>query len=405
MLSFTDSENFLTLDSLIEKLRKEKNDKAIQKLNMYIQNIKELSNDVKMKENLLLYYNLKLDKIKDEYNEIYNEIVEEENNLMEKYISEVEKEEFYLSPSNLEIKDLSERARNKKNKYNKIIDDYDYAKLYMNKEEEELEENINNLTDKEKKLYNILKEYLLNDKSLNKINDDFGLLSENNNYNEIIRSNMGFIRETKIKMKNKRNEIKDLRNEVKNNYDKKTRKNVNHLNYNDNLNIVKNSHRNNDDNTSLDNISIGMLNNTCNSFVSNDDMNKTNISFQNNISTNLNKTYYLRANKSLNFSKINSKMKSCSLFLKTDSSEKYNKRNVYLCKRLLNNYCNKYTDHDKEFIFDIKLKEKKNLSMPKNPYHQRRKIRENFSDYIYINGNRYKQSLIGKATNTVNGVY
>ena len=43
--------------------------------------------------------------------------------------------------------------------------------------------------------------------------------------------------------------------------------------------------------------------------------------------------------------------------------------------------------------------------MPKNPYHQRRKIRENFSDYIYINGNRYKQSLIGKATNTVNGVY
>ena len=31
--------------------------------------------------------------------------------------------------------------------------------------------------------------------------------------------------------------------------------------------------------------------------------------------------------------------------------------------------------------------------------------RENMDDYIYINGNRYKQSLIGKATNTINGVY
>ena len=29
----------------------------------------------------------------------------------------------------------------------------------------------------------------------------------------------------------------------------------------------------------------------------------------------------------------------------------------------------------------------------------------NMDDYIYIHGNKYKQSLIGKATNTINGVY
>ena len=43
--------------------------------------------------------------------------------------------------------------------------------------------------------------------------------------------------------------------------------------------------------------------------------------------------------------------------------------------------------------------------MPKNLYHQRKKMREESDNFIYINGNRYKQSLIGKATNTVNGVY
>ena len=42
MLSLSESENFCTLDSLKEKLKKEKNDKAIQKINSYIENIKLL---------------------------------------------------------------------------------------------------------------------------------------------------------------------------------------------------------------------------------------------------------------------------------------------------------------------------------------------------------------------------
>lgn len=54
---------------------------------------------------------------------------------------------------------------------------------------------------------------------------------------------------------------------------------------------------------------------------------------------------------------------------------------------------------------DLKMTKKKNQSVPKSLYEQRRIIRENMDDYIYINGNRYKQSLIGKATDTLNGVY
>ena len=414
MLSLSDSENFNTLDSLKEKLQKENNEKAIQLLNTYIDNIESLSSEIKSKENLLLYYNLKLNKIKDEYDEINKEIIEEENNLIETYISSIEEEEFYLSPR-LEIKDICERAKAKKNKYNQMKEDYNYTKLYINKDEEKLEEEINNLTENEKNIYYILKEYLLNDKDLTKIKDDYNILSDNDDYNILIRNNISFIREARNKMRNKKNEINDIKKEVKNNYEKKIRKNINHLNYNDNISLLKNSNNNFNNNidNSLDNININsiLLNNSnYNNTFLNEDLNKTNnyslYNNNNNISTNLNKTYYLRANKShINYSNNNKKMNSYSMFLKTDSSEKNTKRDKFMCKRLLNNYCNKYSDKNKDFIFDLNLKEKKNQSMPKNLYHQRKIKRENMDDYIYINGNRYKQSLIGKATNTINGVY
>ena len=414
MLSLSDSENFNTLDSLKEKLQKENNEKAIQLLNTYIDNIESLSSEIKSKENLLLYYNLKLNKIKDEYDEINKEIIEEENNLIDTYISSIEEEEFYLSPR-LEIKDICERAKAKKNKYNQMKEDYNYTKLYINKDEEKLEEEINNLAENEKNIYYILKEYLLNDKDLTKIKDDYNILSDNDDYNILIRNNISFIREARNKMRNKKNEINDIKKEVKNNYEKKIRKNINHLNYNDNISLLKNSNNNFNNNidNSLDNININsiLLNNSnYNNTFLNEDLNKTNnyslYNNNNNISTNLNKTYYLRANKShINYSNNNKKMNSYSMFLKTDSSEKNTKRDKYMCKRLLNNYCNKYSDKNKDFIFDLNLKEKKNQSMPKSLYHQRKIKRENMDDYIYINGNRYKQSLIGKATNTINGVY
>ena len=398
MLSLSDSENNTSFDSLKEKLQKENNEKAIKLLNTYIDNISSLSNEIKNKENLLLYYNLKLNKIKDEYDEINKEIIEEENNLIDTYISSVEEEDFYLSPQ-LEIKDICERAKEKKNKYDKIKEEYEYSKLYMNKDEENLEENINNLTENEKNIFFILKEHLLNDKDLNKIKDDYNILSENNDYNDIIRNNMNFIREIRNKMRNNKKEINDI--------------NINLLKKSNNNNININNSNISYDNININNINSSILNNSIdinNNTIPNDDLNKTNnYSLTNNninISTNLNKTFYLRANKSLiNYPKNKTKMKSHSLILKTDSSDKNKKRDKYLCKRLLKNYCNKYSERNKEFMFDLNLKEKKNQSMPKSLYKERKSKRENMDDYIYIHGNKYKQSLIGKATNTINGVY
>lgn len=177
---------------------------------------------------MLLYYNLKINKIKDEYDELTKEINDEENSLIETYISFIEKEEFYLSPSNLEIKDLAERAREKKLKYSKLKNDYDYDKLYLDKKEQELEDKIDKLPKDERNLYLILKEHILNDKDLNKVRDDLELLSDdkdnNNNINEIILKNKPFLREAKDKMRDRKKELNDIRNEIKFNNDKKAQK-------------------------------------------------------------------------------------------------------------------------------------------------------------------------------------
>ena len=168
MLTISESDSFHTLETLKEKAKKEKDEKTLKILDPYIEKIQSLSNDIKKKENLILYSNLKLNKIKDEYDEISKELIEEENSLMETYITTIEKEEFYLSPSNIELKELAEKAREKKKIYNKLKDDYDYDKLYMDKKEEELQDRINSLSDNEQILYKLLKEYILNDKDIKK---------------------------------------------------------------------------------------------------------------------------------------------------------------------------------------------------------------------------------------------
>ena len=429
MLSSSESDNFCTFESQMEKAKREKDQKTLKILDPYIEKINTLTNDIKKKDNLLLYYNLKINKIKDEYDELTKEINDEENSLIETYISFIEKEEFYLSPSNLEIKDLAERAREKKLKYSKLKNDYDYDKLYLDKKEQELEDKIDKLPKDERNLYLILKEHILNDKDLNKVRDDLELLSDDkdNNINEIILKNKPFLREAKDKMRDRKKELNDIRNEIKFNNDKKAQKSMNHLNFNNNMSIIKtHSVYNSNNNSMLDNN---------NSFLFNGDLDRSNDDDMNNRITNLNKTYYLRTNKPYhnnnrnkpinrnlyfqnlgnntinNGSNNNFKIKSYSNFLNTDSSDKWSvnhkhgKRNVCYCKKLLKNYCNKYSDSNNDFMADLKMTKKKNQSVPKSLYEQRRIIRENMDDYIYINGNRYKQSLIGKATDTLNGVY
>ena len=426
MITISESDSFCSLESLMEKCRKEKDEKTLKILDPYLKKIQTLSNDIKKKENLILYTNLKLNKIKDEYDEINKELIEEENSLIETYITAIEKEQFYLSPNNIELKDLAEKAREKKKIYTNIINDYDYDKIYMDKKEQELEDKIKSLSDDEQILYKILKEYILNDKDLMKIKNELELLSDDNyninEYNEIIRNNKPFLRETRNKLRNKKNELNDIRREITTSYDKKKRRSINHLNYNNNTVSIIRTHS--DDNTSNNDSILGNSNHNSNTnitFLFNTDLNKTNT----NITTNLNKTYYLRTNKPLfnsknsfdkNYPKVNGlnnnlKEKSYSQFLNTDSFDKTinlnrnGRKNMGICRRLLNNYCNKYGSRNNDFMADLKMKEKKNRSMPKSLYEQRRILRENSDNYVYINGNRYKQSLIGKATNTVNGVY
>ena len=60
-----------------------------------------------------------------------------------------------------------------------------------------------------------MKQHLLHDKNLNQIKDYYNLLSENDIYDEIIRENMNLIKDIKNKMRNKKNELNDIRKEIK----------------------------------------------------------------------------------------------------------------------------------------------------------------------------------------------
>ena len=54
MLSNSKSESFYTLESLMEKCKKEKNEKILKIIAPYIEKIRNLSNDIKKKK--ILYY-------------------------------------------------------------------------------------------------------------------------------------------------------------------------------------------------------------------------------------------------------------------------------------------------------------------------------------------------------------
>lgn len=410
-------------DKLISKKKEERKRLILKILTPYLKELITLTDDIKKSEGNIIFYNLKLQKIKDEYTNIKSRLLKEENNLIESYISFIEKEEFYLSPSRIELKDLAEKARDRKLKLQNLKNEYETDKMYMDSREEDLKNIINNLPEDEHTMYQILKDYILNDKDLTKIKNDFELYPSSNVSSIILQNSKTFFREAKKKLKDKKNEINRIRDEIKNMYDKKAQRSLNHLNYfHNNISMIAN-------NTNYINTLLDNSNN--NSFFLNYEITRTNESIQNNPINNLNKTFYLRTYKNFycktnahnnrnyalssatntcnNIYRNNTRLKSYSSILNTDSSGRFsihNNKNAKICKRLLKNYCNKCTEKNKEFIFDLKLREiNRNNSMPKSLYQQRRLIRENIDDYIYINGKKFKQSLIGKAINKVNGVY
>ena len=61
----SDSESFYTLESLIEKCKKEKDARTLKILDPYIAHIRTLSNELKKRENLIIYSNLKINKIQN----------------------------------------------------------------------------------------------------------------------------------------------------------------------------------------------------------------------------------------------------------------------------------------------------------------------------------------------------
>ena len=436
-----DSCSDCSYESLLMKYMKEKDAKILPKLQPYFLKIISLVQDIKEKEIALNYYNLKLAKIKDEYPKINKKLDEKESILMSTFINSIETEEFYLDPHDPEIKELAERARDRKKKYNDIQDIYNDDKDNIRENEKNFQNELDNLPNDDQKLYLILKEYLLHDKDISKIKNDLDFMGiPENKVKAILRDNKAFLREAKNKTHDKKNELINLKKEVKTVNNFKTMKTMNHLNFTNNVSAIKyKSDSNNnsmiyDNNNINNNINNNMNQTLDNSFIFCNDLNRTNCSIPYGATklTNLNKAFYLRTNRSnfenmqnlnnfdnnqekLPYSGNKYKNKSCSRFIRTEdnilSDGKKGKRKDSICKKLLKNYYNKMIDSNRDnrnedFLIEMKLKrDNKNKSAGKSLYQQRREKRENMDSYIFIHGNKYKQSAIGKATNTINGVY
>lgn len=431
-----DSGSNYTYESLLEKITKEKDAKLIPKLQPYFTKIISLVNDIKEKETTINYYQLKLEKIKDEYSKINLRIDSEENELTTNYISVIENEEFYLNPHDPELKELAERARGKKQKFSEIQQKYEDDKINLAEYEKNFQNDLENLSNDDQKLYLILKEYILHDKDLSKIKNDLDFMGiPENKTKELLKNNKEFLREAKLATKEKKDELVNLKKEIKNINNNKTMKNINHTNFINNMSAIKfKSDINSNNSLIFDNNNNNQHNHSLNNsmLINNNENNNNSTKL-----VNLNKTFYLRTNKSnlenmknlRNFDN-NPEKKSYSLrkdkknlsypkYINSDdysllmSDEKRGKKQNSICKRLIKNYCNKLIDYNnngnrnnEEFLMEMKLKnEGKNNSTGKSLYQQRKERRDNLDSYVFINGNRYKQSVIGKATDTINGVY
>ena len=433
-----DSCSDCSYESLLMKYMKEKDAKILPKLQPYFLKIISLVQDIKEKEIALNYYSLKLAKIKDEYPKINKKLDEKESILMSTFINSIETEEFYLDPHDPEIKELAERARDRKKKYNDIQDIYNDDKDNIRENEKNFQNELDNLSNDDQKLYLILKEYLLHDKDISKIKNDLDFMGiPENKIKAILRDNKAFLREAKNKTRDKKNELINLKKEVKAMDNNKTMKTTNHLNFTNNMSAIKYKSDISNNNSmfydNINNINNNINQSLDNSFIFSNDLNRTNCSVPYNATklTNLNKTFYLRTNKSnfenmrnLNnfdnnpekppYSGYKHKNKSCSRFIRTEdnmlSDDAKGKRKNSICRKLLKNYYNKMidsnSDNNENFLIEMKLKkDNKNNSTGKSLLQQRKEKRENLDSYIFIHGNRYKQSAIGKATNSINGVY
>ena len=374
-------------------------------LKKYFSTILNLNKELHNQETLIEFYKIKCNNLNIINEKKKKEIEEKENQLTEIFITMVENENFFITASEIELKDIIEKAKEKKKNYNKKKEDYIKSKKILEQTKNDLNLKIKDLSAKQLESFNLIKDIILN--NINLEDEDNEIIQKYDK--KLIKQNKKLIKDLKEKCLEYKENIDYLKNEIdKQNQKKKlndSRKKRRNLSNKKTLSIYKNSYFNENNeifndyshlrnlykskNSSLSTIPI---NNNLSSFLepnhnpnlsyniqtSSHYMNTTNDSI-NNLKY-LNKTFYLLRHK-----RIEDDLKY-SLNMSTDQILEGN-----LCKKLLKNY-----KKDFRLIKSLnpeknKYKFKKSHSMESNFNY---KLIKNKNSEIFIDDKYIKQNSI-----------
>ena len=381
----------------------------------YFSTILDLNKELHKQETLIEFYKIKCNNLNKMMKKKKKEIEKEEINLTNLFISTVEKENFFINSTDYELKDIIEKAKNKKKNYEKKKDDYNKLKKTLEQNRNNLNLKMNKLSIEQLELFNLIKDIIINNINIDdenneliqkydkkKINENKNLIKrinekcleykknidslqkEINNKKNTKQLHSNKIRKRSLKIKEKslslKNSFFNINNEISTNY---------------NYNPIKNLDRSKN-NSSLSSIPI---NNNISSFieVNNNNHNLTlnmplsskhiNTNFYNynnsDISIkNLNKSFYLLRNKRIEDDSKYSLNISHDIILYGN-----------LCTRLLNNY-----KRDLRLIESLspsdKNKNKKRSHSNTCSHFKKIEDKENLKNEIFFNNKYYKQNTI-----------
>ena len=165
-------------------------------LKKYFSTILNLNKELHNQETLIEFYKIKCNNLNIINEKKKKEIEEKENQLTEIFITMVENENFFITASEIELKDIIEKAKEKKKNYNKKKEDYIKSKKILEQTKNDLNLKIKDLSAKQLESFNLIKDIILN--NINLEDEDNEIIQKYDK--ELIKQNKKLIKDLKEKL-------------------------------------------------------------------------------------------------------------------------------------------------------------------------------------------------------------
>ena len=178
-------------------------------LKKYFSKILNLNKELHKQETLIEFYKIKCNNLNIINEKKKKEIEEKENQLTEIFITMVENENFFITASEIELKDIIEKAKEKKKNYNKKKKDYIKNKKILEQTKNDLNLTIKDLSAKQLESFNLIKYIILN--NINLEDEDNEIIQKYDK--ELIKQNKKLIKDLKEKCLEYKENINYLKKE------------------------------------------------------------------------------------------------------------------------------------------------------------------------------------------------